>query len=71
MQNLQSKQECFGHYQRLRAELLLFVKKLMNNAFNILLPDDIESLGEVIVATCELLVKLKDVVHNSKDTHAR
>ena len=57
--------------QRLRTELFLFVKELMNNRLDVFFPDDIESLGEVIVATCELLVKLKDVVHSTKDTRAR
>lgn len=42
----------------------------MNNRLDVLFPDDIKSLGEVIVATREVLVKLKDVVHSTKDTRA-
>lgn len=49
--------------QRLRAELLLLVKKFVNDRLDIFLPNDIESLREVIVATREVLVKLEDVVH--------
>lgn len=58
--------------QRLRAELLLLVKKFVNDRLDIFLPNDIESLREVIVATREVLVKLEDVVHGlAEDTRAR
>ena len=58
--------------QRLRAELLLLVKTFVNDRLDIFLPNDIESLREVIVATREVLVKLEDVVHGlAEDTRAR
>lgn len=56
--------------QGLRTEHLLFVKELMNKSLDVFFRDDIESQEEVIVATCELLVKLKDVIHSTKDTRA-